>query len=186
MGEYPRLERDAGRRDVVGEGVQGLRLHGRHDPRVRRLLADELRGRLLCAPADEHAGPRPRERRHRRPARRGLDPLRALEGRQSDLLARRQLPDRPGGSDREAGVPRQERRPEGAGDRDRLAHDRGAKASITGRATVDGVPGVSFFVEVEDVGKEADAFRIVLGDGYAAGGILLKGNVQVTGGLVTP
>ena len=62
----------------------------------------------------------------------------------------------------------------------------GAKASITGRATVDGVPGVSFFVEVEDVGKEADAFRIVLGDGYAAGGILLKGNVQVTGGLVTP
>jgi hypothetical protein len=61
-----------------------------------------------------------------------------------------------------------------------------AKASITGRATVDGVPGVSFFVEVEDVGKEADAFRIVLGDGYAAGGILLKGNVEVTGGLVTP
>src|SRR5687767_9951604 len=62
----------------------------------------------------------------------------------------------------------------------------GAKASITGRATVDGVPGVSFFVEVEDVGKEADAFRIVLGDGYAAGGILLKGNVEVTGGLVAP
>jgi len=62
----------------------------------------------------------------------------------------------------------------------------GAKASITGRATVDGVPGVSFFVEVEDVGKEADAFRIVLGDGYAAGGILLKGNVEVRGGLLTP
>ncbi|MGI9110932.1 MAG: post-COAP-1 domain-containing protein [Gaiellaceae bacterium] len=59
----------------------------------------------------------------------------------------------------------------------------GAKASITGRATVDGVPGVSFFVEVEDVGKEADAFRIVLGDGYAAGGVLLKGQVEVTGGL---
>ncbi len=62
----------------------------------------------------------------------------------------------------------------------------GAKASITGRATVDGVPGVSFFVEVEDVGKEADAFRIVLGDGYAAGGIVLKGNIEVRGGLVTP
>ena len=61
-----------------------------------------------------------------------------------------------------------------------------AKAGITGRATVDGVPGVSFFVEVEDVGKEADAFRIVLGDGYAAGGILLKGNVEVTGGLLAP
>jgi hypothetical protein len=62
----------------------------------------------------------------------------------------------------------------------------GAKASITGRATVDGTPGVSFFVEVEDVGKEADAFRIVLGDGYAAGGVLLKGKVEVTGGLLAP
>jgi hypothetical protein len=62
----------------------------------------------------------------------------------------------------------------------------GAKASITGRATVDGTNGVSFFVEVEDVGKEADAFRIVLGDGYAAGGILLKGKVEVTGGLLAP
>ena len=62
----------------------------------------------------------------------------------------------------------------------------GAKASITGRATVDGVPGVSFFAEVEDVGKDADAFRIVLGDGYAAGGVLLKGNVEVSGGLLNP
>lgn len=62
----------------------------------------------------------------------------------------------------------------------------GAKAGITGRATVDGVPGLSFFAEVEDVGKDADAFRIVLGDGYAAGGILLKGNVEVTGGLLAP
>ena len=62
----------------------------------------------------------------------------------------------------------------------------GAKASITGRATVDGVPGISFFAEVEDVGKQADAFRIVLGDGYAAGGVLLKGNVEVSGGLLNP
>ena len=62
----------------------------------------------------------------------------------------------------------------------------GAKASITGRATVDGVRGVSFFAEVEDVGKDADAFRIVLGDGYAAGGVLLKGNVEVSGGLLNP
>ena len=61
----------------------------------------------------------------------------------------------------------------------------GAKASITGRATVDGVTGVSFFVEVEDVG-DADTFRIVLGDGYAAGGVLLKGRVTVTGGLLAP
>jgi len=62
----------------------------------------------------------------------------------------------------------------------------GAKASITGRATVDGVPGVSFFVEVEDVGKNADTFRIVLGDGYTAGGVLLKGNIEVIGGLLAP
>ena len=62
----------------------------------------------------------------------------------------------------------------------------GAKASITGRATVDGVPGVSFFAEVEDVGKDADTFRIVLGDGYAAGGVLLRGNVEVSGGLLNP
>lgn len=62
----------------------------------------------------------------------------------------------------------------------------GAKASITGRATVDGAPGVSFFVEVEDLGNAADTFRIVLGDGYAAGGVLLKGNVEVSGGLLAP
>jgi WD40 repeat protein len=62
----------------------------------------------------------------------------------------------------------------------------GAKAAITGRATVDGVPGVSFFVEVEDVGSDADAFRIVLGDGYAAGGVLGKGHVVVDGGLLNP
>jgi hypothetical protein len=62
----------------------------------------------------------------------------------------------------------------------------GARASITGRATVDGVPGISFFAEVEDLGKDADSFRIVLGDGYAAGGVLLKGKVEVTGGLLAP
>jgi hypothetical protein len=62
----------------------------------------------------------------------------------------------------------------------------GAKAAITGRATVDGVRGISFFAEVEDVGKDADAFRIVLGDGYAAGGVLLNGNVEVGGGLLAP
>lgn len=57
----------------------------------------------------------------------------------------------------------------------------GNKASFTGRATVDGVPSVRFFVEVEDLGEPgtADTFRIVLGDGYAAGGVLLKGNIQV-------
>ena len=58
--------------------------------------------------------------------------------------------------------------------------------SVTGRAMVDGVPGVSFFAEAEDLGSDADTFRIVLGDGYAAGGVLLKGKVVVTGGLLTP
>jgi hypothetical protein len=48
------------------------------------------------------------------------------------------------------------------------------------------VPGVSFFAEVEDLGSDADTFRIVLGDGYAAGGVLLKGKVVVSGGLLTP
>jgi hypothetical protein len=62
----------------------------------------------------------------------------------------------------------------------------GAKAAITGRATMDGVRGISFFAEVEDVGKEADAFRVVLGDGYAAGGVILRGNVEVSGGLLNP
>ena len=61
----------------------------------------------------------------------------------------------------------------------------GGKASITGRATVDGVPGIAFFAEVEDAGS-TDTFRIVLGDGYAAGGVLLKGRVDVTGGLLGP
>ncbi|MDQ3823515.1 MAG: hypothetical protein M3321_09780 [Actinomycetota bacterium] len=61
----------------------------------------------------------------------------------------------------------------------------GNKATFTGRATVNGTPGVGFFVEVEDLGEPggADAFRIVLQDGYGAGGVLLKGNVQVHGGL---
>jgi hypothetical protein len=60
----------------------------------------------------------------------------------------------------------------------------GARATITGRATVDGVPGVGFVVEVEDLGKAgADTFRIVLADGYAAAGVLTKGNISVGGGV---
>ncbi len=56
----------------------------------------------------------------------------------------------------------------------------GRTALITGRATVDGVPGVAFFVEVEDNGKGSDdVFRIVLGTGYSAGGNLTNGNVVV-------
>ena len=35
-------------------------------------------------------------------------------------------------------------------------------------------------------GGHRRGLRIVLGDGYAAGGVLLKGNVEVTGGLVAP
>ena len=60
----------------------------------------------------------------------------------------------------------------------------GNTAEITGRATVDGVPGVSFFVAVQDFGEpgDADTFRIVLGDGYGAGGVILNGNIEVEGG----
>ena len=58
----------------------------------------------------------------------------------------------------------------------------GNKASFSGRAKVNGIPGVGFLVEVEDLGEpgRADTFRIVLQDGYAAGGVLLKGNIQVS------
>jgi hypothetical protein len=59
----------------------------------------------------------------------------------------------------------------------------GPRATITGRATVDGASGVAFVVEVEDLGKAgADTFRIVTGDGYGAFGVLTKGNITVTGG----
>jgi hypothetical protein len=58
----------------------------------------------------------------------------------------------------------------------------GARATITGRATVNGSTGVRFLVEVEDLGKAgADTFRIVLGSGYGAFGILDKGNITVSG-----
>jgi LVIVD repeat-containing protein len=58
----------------------------------------------------------------------------------------------------------------------------GSRATITGRATVDGVPGVSFALDVEDLGQAgADTFRIVLADGYAAAGVLTKGNITVQG-----
>ena len=61
----------------------------------------------------------------------------------------------------------------------------GPRATISGRATVDGTPGVAFFAEVEDLGKAgADTFRIVLGSGYGAFGVLEKGNITVSGGLV--
>jgi hypothetical protein len=61
----------------------------------------------------------------------------------------------------------------------------GPRATITGRATVDGTPGVAFFAEVEDLGKAgADTFRIVLGSGYGAFGVVDKGNITVSGGIV--
>jgi hypothetical protein len=61
----------------------------------------------------------------------------------------------------------------------------GKRATLTGRAMVDGVPGVSFFAEVDDLGKAgADTFRIVTGDGYGAFGLVDKGNVTVEGGLL--
>ncbi len=57
----------------------------------------------------------------------------------------------------------------------------GNTATWTGKATVNGTPGVSYYVEVQDFGEpgSADTFRIVLADGYGASGVLLKGNIQV-------
>ena len=59
------------------------------------------------------------------------------------------------------------------------------KATFTGRALVNDAQVVSFAVEVEDLGEpnRADTFRIVLGDGFGAGGVLLSGNIEVEGGL---
>ncbi|MBA2461054.1 MAG: hypothetical protein H0V45_04685 [Actinobacteria bacterium] len=64
----------------------------------------------------------------------------------------------------------------------------GSTARFTGRARVNGTPGVGFVVEVEDLGEpgRADAFRIVLQDGYGAGGVLLKGNIQVQPASLLP
>jgi hypothetical protein len=63
----------------------------------------------------------------------------------------------------------------------------GPRATITGRATVNGTVGVAFFAEVEDLGKAgADTFRIVLGSGYGAFGVVDKGNITVAGGLGLP
>ena len=62
----------------------------------------------------------------------------------------------------------------------------GPRATITGRATVDGQAGVAFFLEVEDLGKSADSFRLVTATGYAALGVVDKGNVKVEGGGLLP
>ncbi|MGH2417177.1 MAG: post-COAP-1 domain-containing protein [Candidatus Limnocylindria bacterium] len=62
----------------------------------------------------------------------------------------------------------------------------GPRATVTGRATVDGQPGVRFVLEVEDLGKGADSFRLVTGTGYGAFGVVDKGNVTVEGGGLLP
>jgi len=59
----------------------------------------------------------------------------------------------------------------------------GVRATITGRATVDGKAGIAFFLEVEDLGKAgADTFRIITAEGYSAFGVVDKGNLTVEGG----
>lgn len=62
----------------------------------------------------------------------------------------------------------------------------GNRATFTGRATVDGIPGVAFFVEVVDNGEPGrqDSFRLVVADGYGAMGTLTGGNIQVEGSLL--
>ncbi|HEX7197377.1 MAG TPA: post-COAP-1 domain-containing protein [Candidatus Limnocylindria bacterium] len=62
----------------------------------------------------------------------------------------------------------------------------GPRATATGRATVDGQSGVRFFLEVEDLGKGADTFRLVTSTGYAAFGVVDRGNVTVSGGGLLP
>jgi len=61
----------------------------------------------------------------------------------------------------------------------------GARTTISGRATVNGTPGVRFTAEVEDLGKSgADTFRIVLATGYGAFGVVDRGNITVKGDLL--
>ena len=62
-------------------------------------------------------------------------------------------------------------------------------SGATGRATVNGVSGVRFLVEVDDLGKPPlalDTFRIVTASGYAAFGVVDRGNVSVFGGGLLP
>lgn len=61
----------------------------------------------------------------------------------------------------------------------------GPRATVTGRATVDGVAGVRFVLEIEDLGgakAKADTFRLVTATGYGAFGVVDRGNITVTGG----
>jgi hypothetical protein len=62
----------------------------------------------------------------------------------------------------------------------------GNRAIFRGKATVNGVPNVDFMVDITDMGEPGsnptpppDTFRIVVGNGYTAGGVLLGGNIQV-------
>ena len=55
-------------------------------------------------------------------------------------------------------------------------------AQILGSARVNGAPGFGFQVDVcdnDEPGQDSDTFSIVMSDGYAAGGTLGGGNVQV-------
>lgn len=60
-------------------------------------------------------------------------------------------------------------------------HSGWLEGHVHGVAGIDGVPGMRFTVDVEGMGEpgKADTFKLVLGDGYTAGGVLLKGNIQV-------
>ena len=65
----------------------------------------------------------------------------------------------------------------------------GSRATLTGRATVDGVAGVRFVLEVEDLGKagsRTDTFRLVTATGYGAFGVVDRGNITVSGGSLLP
>jgi len=57
----------------------------------------------------------------------------------------------------------------------------GTHATVYGFATVDRAGEVQFRVEVDDLGEPgtSDVFRIVMRDGYTAGGTLQRGNIQI-------
>lgn len=59
--------------------------------------------------------------------------------------------------------------------------DSNTKAYFEGACTIDGVSGFTFKVYVEDNGEPGknDVFKILLSNGYFAGGTLLNGNIQI-------
>ena len=181
LGQHPRLERDAGRRDVVGQGVQGLHLHRRHDPRHGRLLAHHLRGRRLpaCGRRTRPAGHRRRQASSRTSPRSRSSAARRPAARPS--RHRRPVRPRPGSAP-PASLTFQDKalRPKVHRDRDRLAHDRGARHASPAGPPSMASPACRSSSRSRTSARRQTPSASSSADGYAAAGVLTKGNIVVT------